>query len=125
MRKVQAPKSESVEVAFYVAWINQNFNSDCIDGTGTIALLFDDNGNPLSATVKAPLGDKIAGALNNRMGAAGISLLMDLDVVKKACKGDSCMCFEGNNVVRKAGANDAVESFLKSPDTWKKFTQFS
>lgn len=124
MRKVQVPKSDVVEVALYVAWINQYFNSDCIDGTGIIALVFDDDGNPRSATVKAPLGEKIAGALNNRMSSAGISTLMDLDVVKKACKGDSCMCFEGNNVVRKAGANDAVESFLKSSDTWKKFTQF-
>ena len=125
MRKVQAPKSEVVEVALYVSWINQNFNSDCMDGTGIIALMFDNDGNPLSATVKAPQGDKIARALNNRMSAAGINRLMDLEVVKKACKGDSCMCFEDNNGVRKAGATDDVESFLKSPETWKKFTTFS
>jgi GH24 family phage-related lysozyme (muramidase) len=125
MRKVQAPKSEVVEVALYVSWINQNFNNDCIDGTGMIALLFNEDGTPKSATVTAPLGDKIAGALNNRMSAAGISKLMDLNVVKKACKGDRCMCFEGNNVVRKAASDDAVGAFLKSPDTWKKFTSFS
>ena len=125
MRKVQAPKSEVVEVALYTQWINQNFNQDCMDGTGVIALMFDNDGNPVSASVKAPLGDKIAGALNNRMGAAGISRLMDLDVVKKACKGDTCMCFEGNNVVRKAAATDDVQSFLTSPETWKKFSSFS
>jgi hypothetical protein len=49
-----------------------------MDGTGIIALMFDNDGNPLSATVKAPQGDKIARALNNRMSAAGINRLMDL-----------------------------------------------
>jgi hypothetical protein len=71
------------------------------------------------------MGDKIAGALNNRMSSAGISRLMDLDVVKKACKGDVCMCFEPNNVVRKAAATDDVQAFLTSEDTWKKFSSFS
>ena len=125
MRKVQAPKAEIVEVALYTQWINQNFNNDCMDGTGVIALMFDNDGNPVSASVKAPQGDKIAGALNNRMSSAGISRLMDLDVVKKACKGDVCMCFEGNNVVRKAAATDDVQAFLTSEDTWKKFSSFS
>jgi hypothetical protein len=125
MRKVQAPKAEVVEVELYVSWINENFNSDCMDGTGIIALTFDNDGNPVSASVKAPMGDKIAGALNNRMRAAGIQQLMDLGVVKKACKGDTCMCFEPHNGVRKAAATDDVQAFLTSPDTWKKFTSFS
>jgi hypothetical protein len=78
-----------------------------------------------SATVKAPLGDKLAGALNNVMTAAGKSRLMDLDVVKKMCKGDDCMCFEGNNVVRKAATNDDTQLFLSSGDTWGQLTRFT
>jgi hypothetical protein len=125
MATVQAPKPEVVEVAFYVAWINQFFNQDCMDGTGVIYLQYDDDGTPRSASVIAPQGDKIAGALNNRMSAAGINSLMNLDVVKKVCRGTDCMCFEGNNVVRKAASSDNTQAFLRSQDTWKKFTLFS
>jgi len=121
---VQVPREEVIEVAFYSAWINQNFNEDCIDGTGIIYLQFQDDGAPTSATVVAPLGDKIAGALNDRMAAAGVSQLMDLDVVKKACMGDVCMCFEGNNVVRKSTSDDSVQSVLSSPENWKKVNRF-
>jgi hypothetical protein len=121
----KVPKVEVIEVAFYSAWINQYFNDDCMDGTGFIYLQFNDDGTPDSSTVNAPLGDKIAGALNNSMAGAGLFRLMDLDVVKKLCKGDACMCFEGNNVVRKAALNDSVQSFLSSQDNWKKFSRFS
>jgi hypothetical protein len=121
----KVPKVEVIEVAFYSAWINQYFNDDCMDGTGFIYLQFNDDGTPDSATVNAPLGDKIAGALNNSMAGAGLSRLLDLDVVKKLCKGDACMCFEGNNVVRKAALNDSVQSFLSSQENWKKFSRFS
>jgi hypothetical protein len=121
---VRVPREEVIEVTFYSAWINQYFNDDCIDGTGIIYLQFQEDGTATSATVTAPLGDKIAGALNDRMAAAGVSQLMDLDVVKKVCQGDDCMCFEGNNVVRKAASDDSVQSFLSSPDNWKKFNRF-
>src|SRR6266516_111125 len=121
----KVPKVEVIEVAFYSAWINQYFNDDCMDGTGFVYLQFNDDGSPDSATVNAPLGDKIAGALNNLMAGACLSRLMYLDVVKKLCKGDACMCFEGNNVVRKAALNDSVQSFLSSQDNWKKFSRFS
>jgi hypothetical protein len=121
----KVPKVEVIEVAFYSAWINQYFNDDCMDGSGFIYLRFYDDGTPDSATVNAPSGDKIAGALNNSMAGAGLFRLMDLDVVKKLCKGDACMCFEGNNVVRKAALNDSVQSFLSSQDNWKKFSRFS
>jgi hypothetical protein len=121
----KVPKVEVIEVAFYSAWINQYFNDDCMDGTGFIYLQFNDDGTPDSSTVNAPLRDKIAGALNNSMAGAGLFRLMDLDVVKKLCKGDACMCFEGNNVVRKAALNDSVQSFLSSQDNWKKFSRFS
>jgi hypothetical protein len=125
MQSVQAPKEEVVEVALYRAWINQNFNGDCIDGAGVIYIQFDADGSPSSATVIAPLGDKIAGALNDRMAVAGVRRLMDLDVVKKVCKGDDCMCFEGNNVVRKAASSDDTQSFLTSADSWNQFKTFT
>lgn len=125
VNSIQVPKAEVIEVAFYTSWINQHFNNDCIDGTGIIYLQFDDDGTVKSASVNAPQGDKIAGALNNVMSRAGVSGLMNLDVVKKACKGDACMCFEGNNVVRKAASDDSVQAFLTSPDSWKLLTRFS
>ena len=122
---VQVPKVEIIEVEFYTAWINQYFNNDCIDGTGIIYLMFEDDGTPGSAKVIAPLGDKIAGALNSQMTAAGVFRLMDLDVVKKVCKGDCCMCFEGNNSVRKDTLDQTDQLFLSSEDNWKLFSQFS
>ena len=125
MQSVVAPKTELLETAMYESWINQNFNNDCMDGTGIVYVQFDDGGTLSSATVKAPLGDKLAGALNNVMTAAGKSRLMDLDVVKKMCKGDDCMCFEGNNVVRKAATNDDTQLFLSSGDTWGQLTRFT
>lgn len=122
---VQAPREEIVEVAFYTSWINQNFNSDCIDGTGFILLQYEEDGSTRTASVVAPLGDKVAGALNNRMAGAGINCLMDLDVVKKLCQGDICMCYEGNNVERMAAFTDEAETFLSNQDNWKKFRLFS
>ena len=59
-----AATSQTIEVVLYDAWINQNFNDDYIDGTGIINLNFDSDGNPDSAKVVAPLGDKIAAALS-------------------------------------------------------------
>ena len=123
--KVQAPVAEIPEVAMYQAWISQNFNNDCMDGTGIIYIQFDDDGSLTSAAVTAPLGDKIAGGLNNQMSSAGISRLMDLDVVKKVCKGSTCMCFEGNNTVRKATDNDQAQTFLQADSTWNLATSFS
>lgn len=123
--KVQAPIAEIPEVAMYQAWINQNFNNDCMDGTGIVFIQFDDTGLLTSAVVVAPLGDKIAGGLNNQMSAAGINRLMDLDVVKKVCKGSTCMCFEGNNVVRKATDDAQAQTFLQAASTWGLATSFS
>src|SRR5678815_1464687 len=48
---VQVQREEGIEVAFYSAWINQNFNEDCIDGTGIIYLQFQDDVVPTSASV--------------------------------------------------------------------------
>jgi hypothetical protein len=124
LRNLSVPKTEALEAAMYVSWISQNFNQDCIDGTGLIYIQFDDDSTLTSATVQAPLGDKIAAALNNVMSSAGIDGLMGLDVVKKSCRGTDCMCFEGNNVVRKAASSDATQSFLSSPDTWKQLRRF-
>jgi hypothetical protein len=124
MQTVTAPKAETIEVALYTAWINQNFNSDCIDGTGFISINFNREGNPGSATVVAPLGDKIAAALNSAMDGAGLSALMDLDVVKKVCMDDACACFEGDNTVRKNVLDDETQAFLANPDTWSRFKRF-
>jgi hypothetical protein len=123
--KVQAPVAEIPEVAMYQAWISQNFNNDCMDGTGIVYIQFDDTGSFTSAAVVAPLGDKIAGGLNNQMSAAGMSRLMDLNVVKKVCKGSICMCFEGNNTVRKATDDDQAQTFLQADSTWNLATSFS
>jgi hypothetical protein len=124
MKTVTVPKSETIEVALYAGWINQNSNDDCIDGTGIINLNFDSDGNPDSAKVVAPLGDKIAGALNTAMNGSGIATLMDLEVVKKVCKEDACACFEGDNTVRKSVLDDDTQAFLSSSDTWSQFKRF-
>lgn len=50
---------------------------------------------------------------------------MDLNVVKKVCRNTECMCFEGNNTVRKDVLNDDTHAFLTSPDNWKQFTSFT
>lgn len=125
MRAVQAPKSQIVELAMYESWINQNFKGDCMDGTGFVQLQFDSDDNATSATVTAPLGDRVAGRLNSIKGDAGVSQLMDLNVVKKVCRDTECMCFEDNNTVRKDVLNDDTHAFLTSPDNWAKFTSFT
>jgi hypothetical protein len=125
MKTVQAPVEQVPEVAMYQEWINQNFYQDCIDGTGMVFIQYDEDGVLTSASVVSPLGDKIAGALNNNMAVAGINRLMDLDVVKKVCKGDDCMCFEGNNTVRKAATDDQNQSYLAAESTWEKAKLFS
>jgi hypothetical protein len=125
LRAVVVPITKKVELTLYEAWINENFDNDCMDGTGLISLQFTSDGNPDSATVKAPLNDKIAGALNSVMAAAGVNQLMDLRVVKKMSIGDVSMCFESDNTVRKATDDEAGTTFLSSPDTWKRFRQFS
>ncbi len=118
------PRVERVELAMYEGWINQNFDNDCIDGTGVIVVQYDSDGAFNSATVNAPLGEKIAGALNRVMSTAGVDQLMKLDVVKKMCEGDSCMCFEGNNEIRKHTLNEDAEAFLTSTQTWELATRF-
>jgi hypothetical protein len=124
LQSVQAPVTEVIETAMYQSWINKNFNGDCMDGTGTINIEFNDDGTVSSAVVNAPQGDKLAGALNNVMSNAGIRRLMDLDVVKKLTRGDRSMCFEGNNVVRKDTDDEDAHTFLMSSDTWALATQF-
>ena len=96
-----------------------------MDGTGIIYLQFDVDCSLTSASVIAPLGDKIAGGLNTQMAAAGINQLMDLNVVKKVCRGSVCMCFEGNNTVRKATDDSDAQQFLQADTTWKLATAFS
>jgi hypothetical protein len=125
LKTVQTPVEEVVEVAMYEEWINQHFNNDCIDGTGIIYLQFGDDGSFTSASVVAPIGDKIAGALNSQMSNAGVANLMALEVVKKVCKGPDCMCFEVNNVIRKAASDDQNQAYLSADSTWKLAELFS
>lgn len=122
---VQAPAEEVIEVGMYESWINQNFNSDCMDGTGMLQLQFAADGSTTSATVTAPLGDRVAGRLNSILSNAGKYQLMDLDVVKKVCRDTTCMCFEGNNTVRKDTDDGDTRAFLTSTDNWKQFTSFT
>lgn len=119
MRAVQAPISQVVELDMYESWVNQNFNGDCMDGTGFVQLQFASDGSAIAATVTAPLGDRVAGRLNSIMGDAGVSQLMNLNVVKKVCRDTECMCFESNNTVRKDVLNDDTHAVLTSPDNWK------
>jgi hypothetical protein len=123
--QVKPPSVETIAASMYVSWINQNFNNDCMDGTGFIYLQFDSDGNTSSAKVVAPLGDRVAGALNDVMAQAGVSHLMDLDVVKKVCRDSTCMGFEGNNTVRADTNDDDAHAFLTSSDNWNKFSSFS
>ncbi len=125
LRTVVVPITKKVELTLYQSWINANFNNDCADGTGLISLQFTSDGNQDSATVKAPLNDKIAGALNNVMADAGVNRLMDLGVVKKMSMGDVSMCFESDNTVRMATDDEAATTFLTSSDTWNSFRRFS
>jgi hypothetical protein len=125
MRTVQVPKSQIVELAIYESWINQNFNNDCIDGTGIIQLQFDADGSAISATVIAPLGERVAGRLNEFLSEASVSQLMNLSVVKKVCRDTECMCFESDNVVRKDVLDEETNAFLTSPDNWQQFTSFT
>lgn len=124
MRKVQAPKAQVVELGMYESWINQNFNGDCMDGTGIIQLQFDSDGSANAASVVAPLGDRVAARLNSIMSDANVWQLMGLNVVKKVCRDNECMCFEGDNTVRKDVLNDDTHGFLTSADNWKLFTSF-
>jgi hypothetical protein len=125
IRMMKVPPVQVLETSMYEEWINQHFNNDCMDGTGIIVLLFDDNGDAGSAKVNAALGDNVAGALNDVMGTAEITHLMDLGVVKKVCKGAICMCFEADNTVRKATDDAETGQFLSSPENWQKFTRFT
>ena len=124
-KTVAAPKAEAIELSMYEGWINQNFNQDCMDGTGIVFVQFDSDGNLTSGKVIAPLGDTLAGRLNTIMGGAGISGIMDMGVVKKICREDLCMCFEGNNTVRKDTDDDDTKSFLTSTDNWSKISSFT
>lgn len=125
LNQAPVPPVEAIELSMYESWISQAFNNDCIDGTGVLVIQFDGDGTLTSATVNAPLGDKIAGAINGILIAAGASRLMDLPVVKKVCRGDVCMCFEADNTVRKATDDSGAQAFLTSQDAWNRATQFT
>ena len=124
LNQLTLPKTEELEVALYCAWINEAFDGDCMDGTGLIHLQFDEDGEPQSTTVIAPQDKRIATGLNNQMSSAGIWQLMDLEVVKKICKGDHCACFEPDNTLRKVSIEDEAEAFLEDHSNWEKFRNF-
>ena len=81
--------SEAVASAA-VGWLFQQGDTLPLALTGAclaVVAQLGDDGSPASVTVNAPQGDKVAGALNGRMAAAGVYSVMDLDVVKKLCQG--------------------------------------
>lgn len=125
LRTVVPPTVQTIAASMLLSWINQNFNNDCMNGTGFIQLQYDADGNAVSASVVAPLGDRVASALNNILADAGVARLMDLDVVKKVCRDTVCMGFEGNNTVRADTDDQGAHDFLTSADTWNKSTRFS
>ena len=58
------------------------------------------------------------------MSDAGIAEIMDLDIVKKVCRDDQCMCFEGNSVIRKDVSDNDTHIVLTSASTWLLATSF-
>lgn len=124
VEQVEIPAVETLERALLEGWINEAFSGDVMEGPGIVVIQFDSDGALESATVEAPLGDRVAGSLNRIMPAAGTTRLMDLDVVKKVWFGDRCMCFDGNNAVRKSTNDSAAEQFLTSEATWALATRF-
>lgn len=118
MMTVKPPPVEKIAMSMYEAWINLHFNDDCMDGTGNIVVLFDADGALESSTVNAPLGSRVAGAINGVMGGAGVGRVMDLQVIKKVCRDGTCMCFEQDGRIRKDTDDEAASQFLQSTDTW-------
>ena len=126
VRVLEIPTEEQLELQIYQSWINGNFNGDCMDGVGLAFFELDSDGQLTSATLVAPLGAKIAHAINNLIDRSGkISSLMELDIVKKLSFDGDCACFEGNNVVRKPASNDDTQAWLSSSDTWQLIRRFS
>lgn len=119
------PASNAIESAMYEAWIDGQFDNDCMEGTGLIELVFDQDGSAASAKVVGALGEQVGARLNSIMPDAGVTNLMDLDVVKRVCRDDQCMCFEGDNVVRADVLDEDMNSFLAAPDNWRAFVRFS
>ncbi len=124
-KAIKKTSVQVLELAMYEGWINASSDQDCMNGTGMVAIQFDSDGNLTAANVVAPLGDRVAGRLNSIMSPAGISGPMALDVVKKVCREDICMCFEGNGVIRKDTDDDSARPFLTSSDTWSKVRFFT
>lgn len=125
VQTLESPSVQKLELAMYTERINQNFNDDCIDGTGYLYIQFADDGTLSSATVRSPLGDKIAVALNEVMTKAGVSHLRELDVVKKVCAGDITVCLERNNLVRKTPMNNETPIAFALDDALQHVTQFT
>lgn len=124
LSQIEVPATQVLERAMYEGWINANFGGDCVDGTGIVRIQFDDDGEFSTAEIVAPQAERIAGALNDLMGQAGVNHVMGLDVVKKVCRGANCMCFEADNRVRMATLDDDATSFLVSEENWSKAWQF-
>lgn len=116
---------QKLELSMYTAWINRHFDDDCMSGNGYLHIQFADDDTLSSATIRSPLGDKIAAALNRIMPEAGVTRLMELDVVKNVSKGDVCVCFERNNVIRKTPVSDEALATSISDDAWQHVTQFT
>ncbi|NOU11408.1 MAG: hypothetical protein HOO98_15525 [Nitrospira sp.] len=125
IQTMEPPVVQKLELAMYTAWVNQNFTDDSIDDTGYLHIQFADDDTLLSATVRSPLGNKVAAALNGIMTQAGVTHLMELDVVKRVCKGESCVWVERDNTVRKNPTNTDTLVAFASDDAWQRITQFT
>lgn len=118
------PTTYSVELGIIVAWINGTFDGDCMDGTGKVDVQFSTDNTLQSVTLKTLSAGKLAAVLNRIVSAMEFQSLMEMDVVKRLCRDDRCMCFEGNNVVRKPTDDADAEAFLSSNDAWSLIRKF-
>jgi hypothetical protein len=126
----RAASVEDYERYLYEGWINAHFSfiggvDD--DVSGFIDVRFEADDAPTSATVVAPLGDKLADAINRISNRAGVNSLMDLAVRKRVCKwadnavggeGWSCGWFDDRNELINEPNSEEVTEFLNST-TWR------
>lgn len=124
------------ERALYEGWINAHFTfigrvDD--DISGFLDIKFEDGETPSSAAVIAPLGDRIADALNNVAAASGVNTMMDLAVNKRVCmwaenpvggSGWSCGWFDDRNELINEPNSAEVTEFLNHDDWRRTVTLF-
>lgn len=121
LRAAKAPTVQESELAMYEGYLNALFTNDCMGDVGLVAVAFNDDGTVASATVKGgSLGPKIASGINNTMGAAGRSGVLALKVIKRACLGDTCICYDEVGQMRMDTDDASARAILTNPANWSR-----